>query len=233
MPSSQVSRNALICSGWRVASSALPSLTSRLRVLTCQLRAELDAVGRVDVDHLDLALEPLLLGEAGHHQQRVAEDHPVGPVLRGAGRTRPAPRSRQAVEVGEQVELRVAGPDALGRPQVLDDAPGAGSSPGCRPARPAPRGRRASCSSLPFQTSCGSRRRVARVELGPRAGGRRLPRTTRSSAVGMFTRWSPVWRVASTGMDAAGRGSILRGITSLRLARSRGRPGREYSSTER
>ncbi len=37
MPSSQVSRNALICSGWRVTSSALPSFTSRLRVLTCQL----------------------------------------------------------------------------------------------------------------------------------------------------------------------------------------------------
>ncbi len=43
--------------------------------------AELDAVGRVHVDHLDLALEALLLGQRGHHQQRVAEDHAVGPVL--------------------------------------------------------------------------------------------------------------------------------------------------------
>ena len=30
-----------ICSGWRVASSALPSFTSRLRVLTCQLEPNL------------------------------------------------------------------------------------------------------------------------------------------------------------------------------------------------
>ncbi len=43
--------------------------------------AELDAVGRVDVDRLDLALQPFLLGEARHHQQRVAQDHPVRPVL--------------------------------------------------------------------------------------------------------------------------------------------------------
>ena len=38
---SQVSRKALICSGWRVTSSALPSLTSRLRVETCQLEPNL------------------------------------------------------------------------------------------------------------------------------------------------------------------------------------------------
>ena len=33
--------NARTCSGWRVASSALPSFTSRLRVLTCQLEPNL------------------------------------------------------------------------------------------------------------------------------------------------------------------------------------------------
>ena len=30
-----------ICSGWRVTSSALPSFTSRLRVLTCQFEPNL------------------------------------------------------------------------------------------------------------------------------------------------------------------------------------------------
>ena len=40
------------------------------------VRAELDAV-RVDVDHLDLALEPLLFRQRSHDQQRVAENQPV------------------------------------------------------------------------------------------------------------------------------------------------------------
>ena len=42
--------------------------------------AELDAVGRVDVDRLDLALEAFLLGERVHHQQGVAQNHAVGPL---------------------------------------------------------------------------------------------------------------------------------------------------------
>ena len=46
-----------------------------------EVGVELDAVGRVDVDRLDLALEPLALGEARHHLQAVAQDHPVRPAL--------------------------------------------------------------------------------------------------------------------------------------------------------
>ena len=36
---------------------------------------ELDAVGRIEVDHLHLAAQRLVLGEGGHDLQRVAEDH--------------------------------------------------------------------------------------------------------------------------------------------------------------
>src|SRR5208337_831022 len=45
------------------------------------VRPELDAVGWVDVDHLHLALEPLLLGKAGHDMERVPQDHAVRPLL--------------------------------------------------------------------------------------------------------------------------------------------------------
>ena len=45
MPSSQVSRNALICSASRAASSSLPSLTSRLRADTCQFDPNLMPYG--------------------------------------------------------------------------------------------------------------------------------------------------------------------------------------------
>src|SRR4051812_32116914 len=61
------------------------------------VRSELDAVRRVEVDRLDLPLQPLLLGEARHYQQRVAEDHPVRPVRLAAGIV--------AVEVHLLVEL--------------------------------------------------------------------------------------------------------------------------------
>ena len=42
--------------------------------------AELDAVGRVDVDHLHLAAKVLPLRKGRHGLQGVAEDHPVRPV---------------------------------------------------------------------------------------------------------------------------------------------------------
>ena len=119
MPSSHVSRNALICSTSRVASSSLPSLTSRLRAETCQLRAELDPVRRVDVDHLHLAAQRLALGEAGHDVERVAEDHavrPVGVVLVEVDQVELA----EAVEGLEQGQLGlVLGPGG-GVAEVLD-----------------------------------------------------------------------------------------------------------------
>ena len=47
-----------------------------------EVGAVLDAVGRVDVDHLHLAAHALLLEEAVHHQQAVARDQAVAPVVR-------------------------------------------------------------------------------------------------------------------------------------------------------
>jgi hypothetical protein len=45
-----------------------------------EVAAVLDAVGRVDVDHLHLPGHALLLQQAVHHQQAVAGDQPVGPA---------------------------------------------------------------------------------------------------------------------------------------------------------
>ena len=68
-----------------------------------EVGVEADAVGRVDVDALDLSTQSLPLGHGGHHLQAVAQNHPVGPVgvvpvELGFGRLR-----GQSVEVGEQV----------------------------------------------------------------------------------------------------------------------------------
>ena len=46
-----------------------------------EVRAELHRVGRVHVDGLDLAAEPLVAEQRVHHHQRVAEDHPVHPPV--------------------------------------------------------------------------------------------------------------------------------------------------------
>ncbi|MEW6263157.1 MAG: hypothetical protein AB1641_08765 [Thermodesulfobacteriota bacterium] len=65
-----------------------------------------DAVGRVNVNHLDLAFEAFLFGQGSHHVQRIAENHTVGPV----GLV-PVELDLlleiQAVEVGEEVGLRL------------------------------------------------------------------------------------------------------------------------------
>src|SRR5918997_5982715 len=46
-----------------------------------EVRAVLDAVGWVDVDHLHLPSQPLFLNQRVHHQERVARDHPVRPTV--------------------------------------------------------------------------------------------------------------------------------------------------------
>ena len=43
--------------------------------------AELDAVGRVEVDALHLAAQPFLLGETGHDEQAISENEAIRPVL--------------------------------------------------------------------------------------------------------------------------------------------------------
>ena len=45
-----------------------------------EVRAVLDAVGRVDVDHLHLSGHALLLQQGVHDDQAVARNHPVRPV---------------------------------------------------------------------------------------------------------------------------------------------------------
>src|SRR5262249_31244370 len=66
--------------------------------------AELDPVGRVHVDHLDLALQPFFLRQRVHDQQRVAQDQPVGPVLLVAVELHQL-FPRDAIEVPEEVHL--------------------------------------------------------------------------------------------------------------------------------
>ena len=46
-----------------------------------EVGAVLDAVGRVDVDHLHLAGHALLFQQRVHHQQAVARDQAVGPAV--------------------------------------------------------------------------------------------------------------------------------------------------------
>jgi len=71
-----------------------------------KIRVELDSIRRVDVDALHLPAQPLALGEAGHHLQGVAEDHPVRPVLIVLVELRLGLGAGEAVEVGEEVEVR-------------------------------------------------------------------------------------------------------------------------------
>ena len=60
----------------QLAADHPPRLSGRHPPLlgTLPVLAEPGAVGRVDVDRLDLALQALFLGEAGHDRQRVAQD---------------------------------------------------------------------------------------------------------------------------------------------------------------
>lgn len=45
-----------------------------------EIGIELDAVGRVDVDALNLSTEPFPFRQGGHDLQAVSQDHAVGPV---------------------------------------------------------------------------------------------------------------------------------------------------------
>ena len=70
------------------------------------VRVELDAVGRVQIDHLHLAAQGLLLGKARHHGETVAEDQAVRPLQADAVVLVVAELVLDvgdAVEVGEQV----------------------------------------------------------------------------------------------------------------------------------
>ena len=70
-----------------------------------EVRVELDAVGRVEVDALHLAAKPFALRQRRHHLQAVAEDHPVRPVGVVLVELGTGVLVGQPVEVGEQVGL--------------------------------------------------------------------------------------------------------------------------------
>ena len=68
-----------------------------------EVGVEPDAVGRVDVDALHLALQALPLGERGHHLEAVAQDHAVLPVAVVLVELGAVGALGQAVEVGEEI----------------------------------------------------------------------------------------------------------------------------------
>jgi hypothetical protein len=74
-----------------------------------EVAVEFDAVGRVDVDHLHLAAQPFAFGQAGHHLERVTQDHAVRPVGVVAVELGAVGAFGDAVEVGEEVELQRLG----------------------------------------------------------------------------------------------------------------------------
>ena len=93
-----------------------------------EVGVELDTVGRVEVDALHLAAQPLALGQRRHHLKTVAKDHPVRPV--GVVLVELGLRAvvRQTVEVGEQVGLglgrgvfAIPAPVLRPPPQVVDE----------------------------------------------------------------------------------------------------------------
>ena len=70
-----------------------------------EVAVEFDAIGRVEVDALNLAAQTLPLGQAGHDLEGVAEDHAVGPVLVVGVELGLVCALGHAVEVGEEVGL--------------------------------------------------------------------------------------------------------------------------------
>src|SRR5437667_7066004 len=88
-----------------------------------KIRVELDAVRRVDVDALDLAAQALALGQARHHLERVAENHPVRPVLVVLVELRLVHALGNTVEVREEVRndlARLLAPLSRTAQQVVD-----------------------------------------------------------------------------------------------------------------
>ena len=103
MPSRQVSRKALTCSGSRVMWLSLAVLHIATGGGPLKIAVELDAVGRVEIDALHLAAQALALGEAGHDLEGVAKDHAVRPVLVVLVELGLVDALGNAIEVGEQV----------------------------------------------------------------------------------------------------------------------------------
>ncbi len=73
--------NAFTCSGSREISSLLAIADVAGLSRDLPVRAEFDPIRRVQVNALHLPLHPLALRHGGHDLERVAQDHPVRPVL--------------------------------------------------------------------------------------------------------------------------------------------------------
>src|SRR5882762_5830600 len=84
------------------------------------VRSELDPVRRGEVDALHLALEAFFLRQAGHYEQRVAEDHPVRPVPLVVVEVHLLIEFRYAVEIGEERQLGLRLSLLRGVAEVLD-----------------------------------------------------------------------------------------------------------------
>src|SRR6201988_1107510 len=69
------------------------------------VRPKLYPVWRIEVDALHLPLQPLLLGQTRHHQEGVAQDHPVRPVSLVVVEVHPLVELCDSVEVGEKRQL--------------------------------------------------------------------------------------------------------------------------------
>ena len=83
-----------------------------------EIGAVADPVRRIDVDHLYLAAQPLLLEETVHDQQAVARDQTVGPVVAVLVELDGLPDGRVLVRSLEHGQLRVG---AIAFPYGLDD----------------------------------------------------------------------------------------------------------------
>ena len=74
-----------------------------------EVAVELDAVGGIEINALDLAAQALALRKAGHDLERVAENHPVAPVLIVLVELGFVGAFGDAVEIGEEVGRELAG----------------------------------------------------------------------------------------------------------------------------
>ena len=80
-PSSHVSRYAFTISGSRVISSSSLARHISLAHERLKIRPELNPIRRVDVDHLHLSAEALVLQQRVHHDEAVTEDQPIYPFV--------------------------------------------------------------------------------------------------------------------------------------------------------
>ena len=97
------------------------------------VRAEFDAVGRVDVDHLHAPFEAFFFCQTGHNEERVAQNQAVGP-MRLAFRVVAVKIEFalkfgifQAIEIVEKVELVIGGffnASACGSAKIFDNGLG-------------------------------------------------------------------------------------------------------------